>query len=123
MLEAYRIKRRVIMNKKYVFLLVCVVCASLILGVNTFAQDNNVKITGKVVNRGMYIDMQGNFNPKITLDASPIVFKFTQEEALKYGLIKDGRLVDIQGWNVELIYEKIGDDKDPIYKIISFRKI
>ena len=111
------------MNKKYVFLLVRVVCVSVILSVNTFAQDNNVKITGKVVNRGMYIDMQGNFNPKITLDASPIVFKFTQEEALKYGLIKDGRLVDIEGWNVELFYEKIGDDKDPVYKIISFRKI
>jgi hypothetical protein len=66
---------------------------SLLLSLQAYAQEKSTTIIGQVVNRGMYIDMQGMPNPTLTVDSSPIAFKFTTEQALKYGLIKDGVLI------------------------------
>ena len=94
-----------------------------IFSVETKAQDKTITIAGKVISRGMYIDMQGRPNPTLKIEDSAIVFKFTTEEALKYGLIKDGVLVDTSNWKVEIVYEKSKTNNDPTPVIKLFRRI
>ena len=80
-----------------------------------------------MINRGAFI-LQGVFYPTLMLDTSPNRFKLTTDQALQYGLIKDGVLVDISNWNVEIVYEKPESDNTnsingPVYTIISLRKL
>lgn len=96
---------------------------SLFVILQVHAQENTTTVTGHVTERGMYIDMQGMPNPTLTVDNSPIAFKFTTEQALEYGLVKDGTLVDTSNWKVKIVYEKLEIDNRPVYAIKSFKKL
>lgn len=87
-----------------------------------------VEIVGIVKETGMIIDHEGRFNPTLKLSGLgghgyPNPFKFTQQEAIKYGLIKDGKLVDISNREVHIIYEDSGTNEKPNIIIKSFRII
>jgi hypothetical protein len=82
-----------------------------------------IEIIGIVKERGMSIDREGGFNPTLKLSGYPNEIKFTQQEAIKYGLIKDGKLADINNREVHIVYEDRGTKEKPNIIIKSFRII
>jgi len=107
------------MSRNILMFLICF----LLIGSYSNAQQKFTEIVGIVKARGMSIGQDGRFNPTLTLSNCPIQFNFTQEEASKYGLIKDGKLIDITNREVDIIYEDILTKGNHNIKIHSFKFI